>query len=169
MSMRFFLMAGAACALAIATPALSSPHTHATQTQAAQLAPTGGMQTGEYHTTITFSDVSGLPPAMAQHMMSTPQTTDACVRTSDINAEVQDAIAAGADMTCSQDHGSASGGVISGAANCHDDDGNSGALAISGSYTATHADVSADLTAQTQMGPVSEHIHLVSDRTGACS
>jgi hypothetical protein len=82
---------------------------------------------------------------------------------------VQDSIAASADMTCTEDHGSASSGVISGTARCRDDDGNSGTLAIAGTYTATHADVGADLTAQTQMGPISEHIHLVSDRTGACS
>ncbi len=129
----------------------------------------GGMQTGQYHTAITFSHVTGLPMGMAQHMMSHPVLSDGCLNTTDVNAVVQDAIAASANMTCTEDHGSASGGVISGAANCHDQDGNTGALTIAGTYTATHADVNGDLHGHTSIGPVSEHIHLVSDRTGACS
>ena len=146
-----------------AGPHQSSPSAQAHTMQA------GGMQPGEYHTTTTFSNVRGLPPAMAQNMMARPHTSDGCMATSDINAVVQDSIAASADMTCSQNHGSAVGGVIRGVANCHDDQGNSGTLTVAGTYTATHADVGADLSAQTQMGPISEHIHLVSDRTGACS
>ena len=145
--------------------AAQTGQTHSTQTHAAHA---GGMQPGQYHTTVTFTNVRGLPPAMAQGMMAHPHTSDGCLATSDINAVVQDSIAASANMTCTEDHGSASGGVISGRARCRDDDGNSGALTLAGAYTATHADVSADLSAQTQMGPVSEHIHLVSDRTGAC-
>jgi hypothetical protein len=128
-----------------------------------------GMQPGQYHNTMTFEDVTGLPPAVARRMMSRAHTSDGCLRTSDINSVIDDAIAGGADMTCSQAHGSAAGGVISGGASCHDSMGNSGTLTISGTYTATHADVSGDLSAQTQIGPISEHIHLVSDRTGACS
>jgi hypothetical protein len=45
----------------------------------AAAAQAGGMQPGEYHTTVTFSNVRGLPPAMAQHMMAHPQTTDDCM------------------------------------------------------------------------------------------
>jgi hypothetical protein len=134
----------------------------------AQVSPAGRMLPGAYHTTVTYSDVRGLPPAMARRMTSRPHTADGCLKTSDINAVVQDEIAAGGGMTCSQDHGSASGGVISGAANCRDDQGSSGTLTLRGSYNATHAEVSADLRATTQMGPMSEHMHLVSDRTGAC-
>jgi hypothetical protein len=144
----------------------ASNRSHAAQGQAPGA---GGMQPGHYRTTITYSDVRGLPPQMAQHMMSRPRVTEDCMTTSDINAVVQDEIAAGGGMTCSQDQASAAGGVISGAASCRDEDGNSGTLTIGGTYSAAHADVSADLRAQTQMGPISEHIHLVSDRTGACS
>jgi Protein of unknown function (DUF3617) len=127
------------------------------------------MQPGEYRTAITFSNVQGLPPALAQNMMARPRMTDGCMKSSDINAIVQDSIAAGANMTCAKDQGSAAGGVISGAASCRDEDGNSGTLTIAGTYTATHADVAADLKAQTEIGLVSEHIHLVSERTGSCS
>ena len=85
------------------------------------------MQPGKYRTTITYTDVRGLPPAMMQHMMSSPHINDGCLKTSDINAVVEDAIARGGGMTCSEDHGSASGGVISGAAKCRDDQGSSAA------------------------------------------
>ncbi|MGA9341800.1 MAG: DUF3617 family protein [Rhodanobacteraceae bacterium] len=135
----------------------------------ASAAPPGAMQPGEYHTTITYSNVRGLPPAMAQNMMSRPQTTDGCLETGDIDTVIQDSMTAGSGMTCSQDHGSASGGNIRGLANCRDDSGTSGTLSVSGTYTATHADVSADLNvASSPMGPIFEHIHWVSDRTGSC-
>ncbi len=138
----------------------------AAQTYAAQ---SSGMQPGGYHTTLTYSNVRGLPPAMAQHMMSRPHVSDGCLKTGDINAVVQDAMAAGSGMTCSQDHGSASGGVIRGVASCRDDQGTSGTLTVSGTYTATHADVNADLDVKSSpMGPIFEHIHLISDRTGSC-
>ena len=166
MSTRLFLLASMVCACALATPASSAPPSHATQAHVVQV---GGMQPGEYHNAMTYTDIQGLPASMSRRLMSRPQETNGCLRTSDINAVVQDTIAAGANMTCSEDHGSASGGVISGAAACQDDDGNSGTLTFSGTYTATHADVTAVLNAQTQIGPVSEHLHLVSDRTGACS
>ncbi len=129
-----------------------------------------GMQPGMYHTTITYSNVRGLPPAMAQDMMSRPHPTDGCLETGDVNSVVQDAMSAGSGMTCSQDHGSASRGVIRGVATCRDDRGTAGTLTVKGTYTATHADVSADLkVSSSPMGPVAEHIHWVSDRTGSCS
>jgi Protein of unknown function (DUF3617) len=147
------------------------PEAFAAPNQASQayIVQTAGMQPGKYHTTVTYSNVRGLPPAMAQNMMSRPHPTDGCLETGDINAVVQDEMAAASGMTCSQDHGSASGGVISGVASCRDDRGTSGTLTVTGTYTATHADVSADLNVPSSpMGPVSEHIHWVSDRTGSC-
>lgn len=130
---------------------------------------TDGMQPGNYHITVTFSKVRGLPPEMAHQLMSHPQASDGCAETGDINSLVQDMMTAGAGMTCSEDHGSASGGVISGMANCRDDRGTSGTLTIKGSYTATHADVSGDLNVTSSpMGPIFEHIHWVGNRTGTC-
>jgi Protein of unknown function (DUF3617) len=150
-------------------PEASAAPNQASQAAQAHIVPTGSMQPGNYHTTITYSNVRGLPPAMAQNMMSRPRTTDGCLETGDIDAVVQDEMAAGSGMTCSQDQGSASGGVISGVANCRDDSGTSGTLTVTGTYTSTHADVSADLNVPSSpMGPAFEHIHWVSDRTGSC-
>jgi hypothetical protein len=171
MTLRSMLLVGLALAFAAnfspaATDALAAPHP--SQVTAIPATGASGIQTGEYHTIINYSSVTGLPPAMAQHMMAHPSTVDTCVDSVDINAAVQDVISAG-NMTCSEDHGSAVNGVISGSATCHDTDGNSGHLSFSGSYTATHVEVAGDLAAQTQIGPISEHVHFVSDRTGACT
>jgi Protein of unknown function (DUF3617) len=128
-----------------------------------------GMQPGNYHITVTYSKVRGLPPEMAKNMMSHPHASDGCAETGDINALVQEMMTAGSGMTCSEDHGSASSGVISGLANCQDDRGTSGTLTIKGTYTATHADVSGDLNVKSSlMGAVFEHIHWVANRTGPC-
>lgn len=149
--------------------ALAAPN-HPLRLAQAGIAHAGGMQPGMYHSTITYSNLRGLPPAMAQHMMSRPHVSDGCMETGDVNAVVQDEMAAGSGMTCSQNKGSASGGVIRGVASCQDDRGTSGTLNVTGTYTATHADVSADLNVQSSpMGPVSEHIHLLSERIGPCS
>ncbi len=174
MILRSVLLAGTiglflACAYDAANQASAKPQP-VTATQATTVAAGPGIETGGYHSVITFTNVTGLPPRLAQSMMSRPRETNGCTHTSDINKLVQDEIAVSGNMTCSQNQASAVGGVINGSAACQDDEGISGTLNFTGSYTATHVDVNADLAAQTPMGPVSEHIHLVSDHTGpTCS
>lgn len=167
MFLRSALLVGAIGLSLYALPASFSasaqPHTAASTASLAS----AGIEPGGYHSVITFSNVTGLPPRLAQSMMSHPHETDGCVHTGDINKLVQDAIAGAGNMTCSQNQASAVGGVINGSAACQDDEGISGTLQFTGSYTATHVDVNADLTAQTPIGPIAEHIHLVSDHTGA--
>ena len=171
MTLRSILLAGtmaavAACVLVLANQAAArAPNSTSPATTVA----TAGIETGGYHSVITFSNVTGLPPRLAQNMMARPHETDGCAHTGDINKLVQDAIAAGENMSCTQNQASAANGVISGAAACQDDSGISGTLQFSGTYTSTHVDVNGDLAAQTPMGAVTEHIHLVSDHTGpAC-
>jgi hypothetical protein len=128
------------------------------------------IQTGAWRTIISYANVSGLPPALAHAMMSHPRQVEGCSTDGDINAAVHDAINGGGDMTCSANTLSAANGVIGGSAACHNDEGDAGTMNISGSYTSAHVDVSGDLSAHTQMGPVSEHIHWVSDHTAnACA
>ena len=93
-------------------------------------AQTSGMQPGGYRTTLTYSNVRGLPPAMTQNMMSRSHVSDGCLKTGDINAIVQHAMAACTGMTCSLDHGSASDGVIRGVASCRNDRRTSGTLTV---------------------------------------
>jgi hypothetical protein len=123
------------------------------------------IQPGEWHTVITYTSVTGLPPALAHSMMSRPHPVDGCSRDGDINAAVHDAINGGGDMTCTENSLTAANGAISGTASCHDTDGDAGSMSISGSYSATHVDVNGDLSARTQMGPVTEHIHWLSDHS----
>ena len=153
-----------ACVLPASSKASAS---HTNQSTTVATPGPNRIETGEWHTVITYTSVTGLPPAIAQSMMATPHPVEGCSPDGDINAEVADAISANGNMTCSEDHGSAANGVITGVATCHDDSGNSGHLSINGTFTSTHVDVKGILTAQTEIGPVTEHMHWVSDHTGA--
>ena len=124
------------------------------------------IERGEWRTVITYTRVAGLPRALAQSMMARPRSVAGCSSDGDINAAVRGAINGGGDMTCTENTLSAANGVISGEAACRDTGGDTGAMRIAGSYSSTHVDVNGDLAAHTQMGPVSEHIHWVSDHTG---
>lgn len=149
-----------------ASPAPSSASNTATPAAPAP----NRIQTGEWRTVMTYTNVTGLPPALAHGMMSRPHSVDGCSNDGDINAAVHDAINGGGDMTCTENSLTAANGAISGTASCHDADGDAGNMRISGSYSATHVDVNGDLSAHTQMGPVSEHIHWVSDHNAdACT
>jgi Protein of unknown function (DUF3617) len=172
MMLRASVLAGVLGALAFcAVSATSFAQPNTASAPSTRLAAAGGIQTGAYHTVWTITSLTGLPPATAQAMMSQPAVVDDCNATTDINALVQQALAENGDMTCTQNHGTAAGGAIHGAATCrNDDDGTSGALTFAGSYSDTHVAIDGDLSVTgTPFGPVQEHVRMVSDRTGACT
>jgi len=151
-----------------ATDVKTAPSTHPGASMAAPAL--NKIQTGAWRTIISYANVTGLPPALAHSMMSHPRQVVGCSTDGDINAAVHDAINGGGDMTCTANTLSAANGVIGGSAACHDSEGDAGTMNIAGNYTSTHVEVSGDLSANTQMGPVSEHIHWVSDHTAdACA
>jgi hypothetical protein len=128
-----------------------------------------GIEPGEYHTVITITSLTGLPPAAAQAMMANPTEVDGCTTTGDVNEIAKEALAENGNMSCSENHASAGGGKISGAAACKDEDGDAGTMSFSGTYTPTHVAINATTAVQMAAGAVTEKLTMVSDRTGACS
>lgn len=154
---RTFILAKAACAFAVFAAFASS------SAYAASITP------GQYHTTITITSLTGLPDAVAQGMMNHPHSVDDCIATNDLNQLLHDQLATNTDMTCSENKSSAAGGHLSGTATCHDTEGASGTMSFKGTYTSTHIEVYANLSAHLAMGPITEKMHIVSDRTGKCN
>ena len=153
---RTFMLAGS-IAFALFSASAFNP------AQAAHITP------GEYHTKITITSLTGLPPQVTQSIMRTPRSVDNCVANSDLNRLLRDQLAVGPGMTCSENKSSAAGGRLSGTATCHDAQGASGTMSFKGTYTSTHIEVYAHLAGHFTMGPITEKVHIVSDRTGACS
>lgn len=154
---RTFMLVGSICAFTVFAASASNA------AQAARISP------GEYHTKITITSLTGLPAAMTQGIMSTPRIVDDCVATSDLNKLLRDQLAVGPGVTCRENKSSASGGRLSGTATCHDTEGASGTMRFKGTYTSTHIEVYARLAGRFTIGPITEKVHIVSDRTGACS
>lgn len=162
---RILVLAGVMCLVAGSAFAASSK-------QATQPSVNFGpatIQPGEYHSTITIVSITGLPPTTAQALTSQPVDVDDCVTTGDLNALAKSNLAANEDMTCSENKFSAGSGAISGAASCSNTDGDSGSMTFSGSYTQTHVAIDGNLALKMDLGPVTEKIHMVSDRTGQCT
>jgi Protein of unknown function (DUF3617) len=154
---RTFLLVGAFCAFTVCfASAFGSSHS-------------ASIDPGEYHTTITITSLTGLPDQVAQGIMGAPKSGDDCIATSDLNELLHDQLAVGEDMTCSENKSTATSGRLSGTATCHDTEGASGTMRFKGTYTSTHIEVTADMAGTFTMGPITEKIHIVSDRTGACS
>jgi Protein of unknown function (DUF3617) len=154
---RTYFLAGVVCAFVVyPVSAYSASH-------GASIAP------GEYHTTISITSLTGLPAEMAHGIMSTPHVVDNCIATSDLNELLHDELAADEEMICSENRSTAANGHLSGTATCHDTEGAAGKMGFKGTYTSTHIDVYADMAGNFTMGPITEKVHIVSDRTGACS
>jgi hypothetical protein len=151
------MLAGAVCAFAVSSASASS------SAHAATITP------GEYHTTVTITSLTGLPAEMAQGMVNKPHSNNGCVATSDLNQLLHEQLAVGAGVTCSENKSAASGGRLRGTATCRDTEGASGTMRFKGTYTSTHIEVYAHLAGNFSMGPITEKVHIVSDRTGSCS
>ena len=63
----------------------------------------------------------------------------------------------------------AAGGHIEGAASCTNADGDTHTMQVTGSYTSTHLEMDATMSGQTPAGPMSQHVHMVTDRIGVCA
>ena len=126
-----------------------------------------GIAPGAWHTSTQLTAMTGMPRRNASGQLSDPVTSDDCVKSSDIDAIVKDNLSPGPDVTCTQNSANAAHGAISGTATCSSE-GVTGTLKFAGTYTPTHVDIAGNLAAQAPFGPITEHIHIVSDHTGTC-
>lgn len=97
-------------------------------------------------------------------------TDEDCVTSTDINELARKSlIDADEGETCSDNHMTAANGHIEGAANCTNADGDAHTMQVTGSYTSTHVEMDATMTGQSPQGPMSQHMHMVTDRIGECA
>ncbi|MFT3729525.1 MAG: DUF3617 domain-containing protein [Terricaulis sp.] len=164
----------AAVALACCSPpaATTNGQQSASPASAPVTASGTGIQPGQYRTVVTVvsASIPGVPPAQVQAMQAQPITDESCVTSSDINELARKSLVdADEGENCSDNHLSATGGHIEGASTCTNADGDSTTMQVTGSYTATHVEMDATMTGQTAAGQMSQHVHMVTDRIGACA
>jgi hypothetical protein len=157
MTQQMAVAAGLACILAACSPPARD---------AEGAANAGGMQPGQYRTTVTMLEIPGIEP---QSVDRTPTVTENCVTSSDI-ANFTGGMAGGnSDDTCTQNSMNTSGGRIQGVSSCTGANGTS-TLRINGTYSATRIDMEINSTIDTPgVGAGTMRMNMTSERIGECS
>lgn len=173
MTLRALLLA-AACVLAACSPP-ASQSADASKTGAATPSPAGppvqAIHPGQYRTTVTIVSMNmpGVPASMVEKMRAQPNVSEDCVTSDDI-AELTRKSLVDADegQTCTDNTVTSENGHIQGSATCRNEDGVSYTMQITGTYGADHVVMDMNLSGQTPGGPMSQQMHMVTDRIGEC-
>lgn len=173
MTLRGLLLA-ALCAVASCSPP-ASQSSDASKSGAVTTSPAGppvqAIHPGQYRTTVTIvsMNVPGMPAGMAEKMRAQPNVSEDCVTSDDI-AELTRKSLVDADegQTCSDNTINSANGHIEGSATCHNEDGVSYTMQITGTYGADHVVMDMNVSGQTPGGPMSQQMHMVTDRIGEC-
>jgi len=165
MIQRISIGAALACILAACSP----PAQQGQSGGPASAAAAGGIQPGQYRTTVTLLEMN-IPGVPAQSINMAPTITEDCVTSSDI-AEFTEGNMVNADSgeTCTQSSMNTAGGRIQGEASCTGPNGTR-TMQLSGTYSANRVDM--EISSSSQM-PGAEagtmRMRMSSERIGECA
>ena len=129
------------------------------------------VEPGKWRTTVTIleSTIPGAPAAALAAAKAKPFVGEECSTSDDVKEFTRKNLTDEDDgTTCTSNTLTVVNGKISGQSECKDSDGMTRAMTVDGSFTSTHVDMNMSLTGSTPMGPMSQKMHLVADRIGAC-
>lgn len=173
MTLRALLLATACVLAACSPPASTSETTSQTGSAAPSLAgpPVQSIQPGQYRTTVTIMsmNVPGMPAGAAEKMRAHPNVSEDCVTSDDIGELTRKSLVdADEGQTCSENHITSANGRIEGSATCQNQDGGAYTMQVNGTYGANHVEMDMTMSGQTPGGPMSQQMHMVTDRIGEC-
>jgi hypothetical protein len=165
MIQRISIAAVSACILAACSPpaqqgdAASAP---------ANAAAAGGMQPGQYRTTVTMLEMN-IPGVKSSSINMAPTVTEDCVTSSDIAEFTAGSMVDGdSGETCTQNSMNSSGGRIQGEASCTGPNGTR-TMQINGTYSSNRVDM--EITSTQDMpgaGASTMRMSMASERIGEC-
>lgn len=175
MNSRSLMFAAAAFAAACALASCSPPAQQSSTTGASAgggASPATSLQPGQYRTTVTVvsMNVPGMPAGMAEKMRARPTVTEDCVTSEDV-AEMtrRSLVNESAGQHCTENRITSANGRIDGSATCSRGEGGAYTMQMHGAYSANHVEMDMTMSSQTQMGPMTQQMHMVTDRIGECS
>jgi hypothetical protein len=163
MIQRISVAAGLACILAACSPPAQQ------NANTAPGAAAGGIQPGQYRTTVTMLEMN-IPGVPAQNINMQPITTEDCVTSSDVAEFTQGSMVnADSGETCTQSSMNTAGGRIQGQSSCTGPYG-ARTMQINGSYTANHVEMEINSTSDMPGGggQMSQRMRIVTERLGEC-
>jgi hypothetical protein len=173
MTIRALLFASA-CVLAACSPPASqtSANGSASTAPAAPGASVGAaLQPGQYRTTVTIVSMNmpGMPASAVQQMQAHPTVTEDCMTTDDV-AELtrKSLVNEESGQHCTENSINSANGHIQGTATCNSGEGGSYTMQMNGTYGSNHVDMTMNMSGQTPMGPMTQQMHMVTDRIGEC-
>lgn len=174
MTLRALLLA-AACTLAACSPPASQSNDASKAGSAATPSTAGppvqAIQPGQYRTTVTIMSINmpGMPASVVEKMRAQPNVSEDCVTSDDIGELTRKSLVdADEGQTCSENRITSANGRIEGTATCRNEDGGAYTMQVNGTYGANHVVMDMNMSGQTPMGPISQQMHMVTDRIGEC-
>lgn len=168
MIQRISIAAVLACILAACSPPAQQGENGASGP--ADAAAPGGIQPGQYRTTVTMLEMN-IPGVSSQDINMAPTTTEDCVTSSDIAEFTRGSMVnAESGETCTQNSMNTAGGRIEGEASCT---GSYGArtMHMSGTYSSHHVEM--EINSSNDMpgggGQMSQRMRIVTERIGECA
>lgn len=154
---------GLACALAACSPPAQQ---QGEDGAAPPSASAGGIQPGQYRTTVTMLEFPGM---QSGNVNMTPTTTEDCVTSSDVAEFTQGSMVdADSGETCTQNSMNTSGGRIHGQASCTGPNGTR-TMQLNGTYDANRVDMEISSTFDMPgAGPSTMRMQMASQRIGEC-
>jgi hypothetical protein len=166
--MRLVLPIAVAAALLAASCSPPAQKKDETPAAAPGASPAATLKPGEWRTTLTMVDMSmaGVPAsAIAQMKSRPPFTVNDCSTAEDIKEFAGKR--ATQDSNCTVNRMDSSGGRISGESTCTHE-GITQTVKMTGTYGPERVEMDVEVNAQTQAGPMSQKMHMVSERIGDC-
>jgi hypothetical protein len=103
-------------------------------------------------------------------MQMRPNVTEDCITSEDV-AELtrKSLVNENSGQTCTENHITSGGGRIEGTATCSSPEGGSFTMHMNGTYGANRVEMDMNTSGDTPMGPMTQRMHMVTERIGACS
>lgn len=165
MIQRLSIAAAVACVLAACSP----PAQQSENGGAGPASAAGGIQPGQYRTTVTMLEMN-MPGVDSTQINMQPTTTENCVTTSDI-AEFTEGSMVNADSgeTCTQSSMNSGAGRIQGEASCTGPNG-ARTMQINGTYSSSRVDMEISSTQDMPgVGASTMRMRMQSERIGECA
>mgnify|MGYP001164584840 FL=1 len=163
-----------ACALAACSPPApqtGSSGAPSTAPSAPGASVGAALQPGQYRTTVTIVSMNmpGMPASAVQRMQARPTVTEDCMTTDDV-AELtrKSLVNEDSGQHCTENTITSANGRILGTATCNQRDGGTYTMQMNGTYGSNHVDMTMNMSGQTPMGPMTQQMHMVTDRIGEC-
>jgi hypothetical protein len=114
-------------------------------------------------------NMPGMPASAVQQMRARPSVTEDCMTTDDV-AELtrKSLVNEESGQHCTENNITSAGGHIQGTATCSSGEGNNYTMQMNGTYGANHVEMDMNTSGQTPMGPMTQQMHMVTDRIGEC-